>query len=142
MSKVPEAIPLPINREVLDAALLERVLSELDRCRRDRSRALSFVEQLLITEKSSASLDDKSLAARLFLEIIRDLLRQGWCFNAPEGILVASPPEVATGGAIDGIEIKERLRASLIAARNEQLREPAIRQFIRAMERPRRHRGK
>lgn len=82
------------------------------------------------------------LPTRLFFEVVEDLVGQGWCFEHRDGKLFALPPEALGGDSADQREVKLRLRAGLVAARNEQLREEATLRFVLDMERPRRWRGR
>ena len=72
------------------------------------------------------------------IRVLGDLLRQGWALDAGKEIS-ATPPEIGTGD--DGAE-RERIRAQEHLKRDEQLRTPAVRTFIRGMERQRLHRGR
>lgn len=80
--------------------------------------------------------EEDQLSVRLFFQILHDLSRHGWAFEYRDDSLLAYAPEVANGNGSDQKEIKRRLQASLLTARNEQLREPSVRRFVRAMERP------
>lgn len=131
-ARLPEAAD-PILRQLLEA---------LERCGRQRSRAKAAIDELLASEALALMPEPDRVAARLLLEVLHDLLAQRWCFDARQGSLVAIPPDAAEPLGSDRSEIKERLRASLIAARDDQLREPTTRRFVRMMERPRRHQGR
>lgn len=84
------------------------------------------------------------LTVRLFFELLEDLMLQGWDFAFEDERLIATPPSVALESSEykDPMDVKRRLRETLIAARNEQLSEPQNRRFIREMERPRMYRGR
>lgn len=120
-------------------AAFRRAVQE-SRCQPTRLQAAA---RTLLTDPALAEVPEKDrVAARLLLEVFDDLVHQGWCFEMREGRLFALPPDASLGEGADQREIKQRLRASLAAARTEQLREETNRRFIRDMERPRRWKGR
>lgn len=87
---------------------------------------------------------DVQLTLRLFFELLEDLMLQEWTFKFTSGKLIARPPSVSLQSTKykDPKDVKRRLRAALVAARNEQLAEPANQRFILEMERPRVYQGR
>lgn len=72
-------------------------------------------------------------ALRAALCLLNDLARQRWSIR----VTVAGVVEVKrpTGDQLDPLQEKARIRAQELIKRNEQLREPATRKFIKGMER-------
>lgn len=76
------------------------------------------------------------VAAKALLRALADLAQQGWSLTTERGGLFANPP-VATGDTGERASlVKERQRASLVAARASQLADPAVRDFLRRVETP------
>lgn len=76
------------------------------------------------------------LAAQAFALTLADLAQQGWSLAVERGAIAVSPP-VAKGGEGEALaSVKERQRASLLAARSVQLGDPSVRDFIRKAEAP------
>ena len=75
---------------------------------------------------------DRSIALRASLCILTDLARQRWSIRVKEGgeVEVKRP----AGDQLDPKREKARIRAQELVKRDEQLREPAARRFIQAME--------
>lgn len=75
-------------------------------------------------------------SVRAVLLVLADLCQQGWQVRCKQGAIWATPPEASSAGE-DLSALKARLRAPLLAARAVQLADPAVRGFLREMERPR-----
>ena len=73
----------------------------------------------------------------IFNQILADLRAAGGSPGSYYLIPVVRPVEGA-----DNASEKDRVRSGLIVARDEQLREQSVRDFISAMEQPRLHQGK
>lgn len=73
----------------------------------------------------------------LCINVLCDLRAQGWLLRVDRGKIAALAPTL--GGAVDAD--KERIRAAHLVERDAQLRQPAVRRFIREMERRRLHNG-
>lgn len=115
-----------------------RFLTDIQACRRRSDRLLPLLRAWQ-TEPSLATLDEPDrLAVRLYLEILEDLSRLGWVFDADDATLIAIPPDAAPTAGNEQHEVKARLRSALVEARNEQLRDPSVRTFLAEMERTRR----
>lgn len=71
--------------------------------------------------------------------VLTDLAEQGWhlTISRTEGVLTLPPDELKEAGAE-----KERVRRQELLKRTEQLRQPAVQQFILSMERRRPHNGR
>ncbi|WP_159437491.1 Druantia anti-phage system protein DruA [Hymenobacter daecheongensis] len=88
------------------------------------------------------------LRLRVFGRVLMDLASQGWhfsCASETATILRALSPDTTVRPgqtATSPAEVKQVLRASLVANRDEQLRDPDNQRFIRRMELPRRHAGR
>lgn len=72
------------------------------------------------------------------LNVLADLVAQGWCLRVRGGSLSVRPPTVEA----DPIAEKERVRRQELLKRDEQLATPSVRRFIERMERPRECGGK
>src|SRR6266404_2652145 len=70
--------------------------------------------------------------------IITDLVIQGWALRVKRGVVEVKPPEAVLDPATD----KERIRRQETVKRDAQLRQPAVKKFIRSMERIRRFDGR
>lgn len=83
--------------------------------------------------------DDRATAARAALCVLTDLARQRWSIRVSDGgdIEVKRP----AGVRLDTSREKARIRAQELVKRDEQLREPATRRFIKGMEKKSVHRG-
>jgi hypothetical protein len=73
--------------------------------------------------------------------LLSDLLRLGWSVDVAEGSLWLAAPRAEALPGEDVQEVKRRLRAPLLAARASQLADPAVRTFLRRVERPRTFKG-
>ena len=83
--------------------------------------------------------DDRSTAARAALCVLTDLARQRWSIRVSDaGDVEVQRPE---GVRLDPRREKARIRAQELVKRDEQLREPATRRFIKSMEKKSVHRG-
>lgn len=124
---------LPESARTLYSRFMEglRRCDRQDHCQQDLTRAFLQKEEL-----RALPLPDR-LTTRLFLEVIDDLGRHGWQFDAEADHLTAIAPDVTVSSGRDREEIKSRLRAMLVAARDEQLTKASVRRFIQKMERPR-----
>lgn len=82
------------------------------------------------------------LHAHAVFLVFADLVGQGWGFAVHRGVIWATPPldKPTAGERVE--EVKARLRTALQKGRNRQLSEPAVRAFIRRMERVRSVDGK
>ena len=74
----------------------------------------------------------------LCINVLCDLRAQGWLLRVERGQIQALAPTM-DGGAVH--EDKQRIRTAHLVERDAQLRQPAVRKFIRSMERRRLHRG-
>ncbi len=122
--------------------LVHRFRVGLERCARQPACVEELLGGILSSSELEALPNGDKLTTRLFFEVLQDLVQQGWRFDYRETHLVATPPDAVNGTGGDQQEIKRRLRTSLVAARNEQLREGTTRQFLLDLERPRAHRGR
>jgi hypothetical protein len=77
-----------------------------------------------------------SLELRAICLLVADLVEQGWEFELGADRVSLKPPGLEPGPNLTREQIKDRIRRSLRAGRDRQLEEPAVRQFIRRMERP------
>lgn len=116
----------------------ERLLADIHGCRRRSDLILALLEARHEDPFLRTVSVADSLALRLYLEVLHDLAALGWAFDSEDGALVAIPPDAAPSAGVEQHEVKARLRSALVAARDEQLREPSVRDFIADMERTRR----
>lgn len=77
----------------------------------------------------------QALVAAIWL--LNDLVKQGWVVRVSDARVAIRRPTVSDGAADERL----RVRAQLHAARNEQLREPAVQSFIRDLETRRLYKG-
>jgi hypothetical protein len=76
----------------------------------------------------------QSQALRVAFSVLVDLKQQGWTLQVSRSGIWGQRPQTHDGSPEDE---KRRLRATHLHERNNQLRQPATREFIRKMERPR-----
>jgi hypothetical protein len=122
--------------------LLDRFRSGLEDSRSQSTRVQALLDAIVVDPTLAGMSTTDHLTIRLFFEVLRDFVDQGWTFGYQGGQLFASPPDSANGSGVDQREVKRRIRSSLVAARDEQLRQASVRRFVLDMERPRRHRGR
>lgn len=79
--------------------------------------------------------DGDSLKLRTICLLIADLHEQGWKIDFAKGRITFAPPGIGRGDRQTTEDVKNRVRASLQAARQRQLAEPSVRQFLARMER-------
>nr|WP_205520802.1 Druantia anti-phage system protein DruA [Propylenella binzhouense] len=79
--------------------------------------------------------DGDSLKLRAICLLIADLHEQGWQIDFAKGRITFAPPGIGRENQQSIEDIKERVRTSLQAARQRQLAEPSVRQFLTRMER-------
>ena len=120
------------------AAVGQRLLADLRPCRRQTGRVLAVLQDALASPTLDALDEPDRLAARVYLEVLEDLARLGWAFDSDGDALVAVPPDATGAGGGEQREVKARLRQGLVQARDEQLREPSVRDFLADTERTRR----
>jgi hypothetical protein len=101
-----------------------------------------IVNQLLVSNEYKELSHGDQLSTKLFLQIMLDIVRQGWEIKFNGEFLQATPPDEASKKSKDLPEIKKRIRKGLEEARNEQIKEPSIKRFILDLERPRWFKGK
>jgi len=142
MSAEAKPFPLEPNLPPSAAPFMDHLRRGLDQARGQIAQVQGLLREILADLALETLPDEERLSIRLFFEIIQDFVPQGWGFQHHAGKLIAIPPEVVNGGEADQQEVKKALRASLITARDEQLRDPATRRFVLGMERSRWHRGR
>lgn len=79
--------------------------------------------------------DGDSLKLRAICLLIADLHEQGWQIDFSRGRITFDPPGIARTGRQTVESVKERVRTALQSARQRQLDEPSLRQFLGRMER-------
>lgn len=138
-----DAKPYPLQPTLPPAAepFVQQLRDGLAHCRTQGFCIEELLATVLTSLQQSHLTEADYLATRLFFEILQDLTRQGWGFAYRGEQFTAIPPGAVNGHGTDQQEIKRQIRASLVAARDDQLREPSIRRFILDMERPRWVRG-
>lgn len=125
------------------SSLYTRFLEQLEQCQRQDKCQQDLVQSFLNAEELSSLPESDRLSTQLFFEIFEDLARHGWQFDVQDDdAIIAIPPDATNGNGRDQQEVKARIRQMLVEARNEQLREPNVRRFIKKMERPRWHQGR
>jgi hypothetical protein len=69
--------------------------------------------------------------------VLTDLVAQGWSVRCDGDSVAIRPPDAEPDAVVE----KERVRRQELLKRDEQLREPSVRRFVRDMEQPREYRG-
>ena len=136
------------KRETIRPRLPSDVAWVIDKLTGSAASDLSRVDLAELVAMVGAARNDgaisvvSSLATRVLLGVMDDLIGQGWRLRpSSDGIRVMAP-DAHSGLPQERSEVKARLRASLVAARDEQLTEPATQRFVFDMERPRWFKGR
>jgi hypothetical protein len=96
----------------------------------------STASAVLATEADAPAQAELGLAAAL--QIVSDLVHQGWNLNVDAADLITvTPPDAETDPRAE----KLRVRRQELLKRDEQLATPAVRRFVTEMERPREFNG-
>lgn len=123
-----------------DIARFRKLLKELSKIARDEPDfplvVQEFRRRALDTLPKSHSPEVAEL--RVAFSVLTDLFAQGWDIRVRGSLLECMRPVEGADNASE----KDRVRSGLIVARDEQLREQSVRDFISAMEQPRLHQGK
>lgn len=129
MSREQRAVPL------MPRGLSQPMLDQLaDALGHEKPTAVSVLRQR--AKMPGARGRRESAVAGAIFHLVADLLDQGWDVSIHRDRVFIMPPD-ATPVAGESVEqVKSRLRASLQSRRDAQLSDPAVRSFIRRMERP------
>ncbi|WP_295194264.1 Druantia anti-phage system protein DruA [uncultured Brevundimonas sp.] len=79
--------------------------------------------------------DHDSLKLRAICLLVADLCEQGWKIELEADRITFEPPGISRTGELSVDDVKTRVRNTLQAARQRQLNEPSVSQFLRRMER-------
>ncbi len=139
MSTDLEGIVLDPRIPIAARPLEDRLRRGLDPQQGCPDHLQDLLQKILAAPELAHLSEADRLTARLFFEVLQDLANQHWRFEYRGAQLLAFPPNSAARDHGDREEIKRRLRASLVAARNEQLREEPVKRFVLDLERPRWH---
>ena len=139
MSTDSGEIPLNPKIPITALPLVNRLRRNLDLQQGHPDLLQRSLKEILAAPELAALPEADRLTTRLYFEILQDLVRQGWIFDYRDAQMFAIPPSSAVQIHSDREEIKSRIRASLVAARDEQLREEPVRRFVLDVERPRWH---
>jgi hypothetical protein len=110
---------------------------ELRQCDRRSAPLLDVLNRAQEDLPDLGLCDPDQLTVQLLLEVLQDLVSQRWLLDSDDEGIVVLPPDAIRGPGVEQQEVKQRLRTSLVEARNEQLRDPGVKKFIAKMERPR-----
>ena len=98
----------------------------------------NFNEAIQESQRVQSSLE-RNTALHAGLCVLTDLARQRWSIRINKsGDLEVKRPE---GDRLDPMRVKARIRAQELVKRDEQLREPAARRFVKEMEKTTIHNG-
>jgi hypothetical protein len=89
-----------------------------------------------LARQVSAEKSNDSKQAQAFSLLLADLRQQGWQVEVQRGGIWVTPPSPKAEEGESLEEAKARQRASLLAGRETQLSDPAVREFLRRMETP------
>jgi len=104
----------------------------------EREEAIDELRAALIARvRASKRVDRQALLAAAL--VITDLTTQGWQLRVRAGAITVRPPTPVSDDR--GAE-KTRIRRQELVKRDAQLRQPAVKKFIRSVERPRLFNGK
>ncbi|MGE3403768.1 MAG: Druantia anti-phage system protein DruA [Vicinamibacterales bacterium] len=79
----------------------------------------------------------RALELKLYVHVLCDLRSQGWHLRCSRSRVLAMAP----ANGLDAASEKSRVRAAHEVDRDQQLRQPSVRRFVKDMERMRLHRG-
>lgn len=79
--------------------------------------------------------DGDSIKLRAICLLVADLCEQGWRVSIKANGITFEPPGISRDGAQSVDDVKARVREALQMARQRQLREPSVRQFLVRIER-------
>ena len=82
-------------------------------------------------------LERDDISAVAVASLVKDLVSQGWTYRVEARSAWFTPPRSSTEIGEQPQQVKARLRNWLRAARTIQLRDPAVRKFLRRLETPR-----
>jgi Domain of unknown function (DUF4338) len=106
---------------------------------RQAAKALEQIDHALALQLADRAQKEETVAAEAAIRVLSDLAGHGWRVRVtPRQIAIARPDQVPS----DDAEQRERVRAQHIRARDDQLRNPAVRAFIQSMETRRIHSGR
>ena len=140
-----DVAPIPVEPDLPDSAwpVLRLLWDQFGRSDRGPDQIAHVAEEIRGSLEGLTLDRLDRLATKVFLGLVNDLSNQGWAFQRDSGkTLRAYPPGASNGSSQEQQEVKRRIRASLVAARNEQLAEAQTAGFLRDMERPRWHGGR
>jgi hypothetical protein len=112
-------------------ASLARALSKVDPVAEGGITAINSLRRAYL--EKALTLDSDTQNSRVCVSVLCDLRAQGWGFREREGNVQIHVPVKAP----DPSEEKARVRAGLVIERDQQLCQPAVRRFVRDMERRR-----
>ena len=95
-----------------------------------------------LRKAAATSVGYGSTAFRAACLLLADLSESGWDIHVIRGQIWIRPPSWTPLPGETPQDVKARLRASLLRARDRQLREPSVQRFLRVMERPREYNGR
>lgn len=134
-TRLRPAIRSKKSREVLSAHVraLARVCKDNEYSEALDQLRSSFIDAAALSERS-----DRQVLLAVGL-VLTDLAMQGWQFRVRSGGIEIRPP---TPVSDDRAAEKARIQRQELVKRDAQLRQPAVRQFLRSMERTRVFNGK
>lgn len=132
----PSVITINPNLPEQFKTILDKFLTNLYLCNQQKEKLLRLISACQLEVQNLGCSELHRLQAKLFFEVLEDLVKQEWRFDTESGKMLAIAPEVVTGSPAEHKEVKKRLKTSLVAARDEQLQEENVRRFIFDMERP------
>lgn len=131
--KLEPRLHMPRSRVALTDFV--RMLSRLEAD--DEDRLDDALDEFLTGAPNWATKDRQRLWT--LAHVLTDVARQGWALRVRGKVLSVQPPSEIEA---DPVAEKVRVRRQEQIKRDEQLRQPAVREFVRSMERRRLHNGR
>lgn len=126
------------DRYVALACALVRAAKQSSAREDDEDDSVDEVRRAFVAATQSVHTADRQ-ALRTAGMVLSDLCSQGWLIRTRKQVVQVRPPEEVTD---DRAAEKGRIRQQELVKRDAQLRKPAARKFIQAMERTRLHDGR
>jgi hypothetical protein len=138
MTAIDKPIWTPLHPPLRSAASRKsfvefaRTLSRANRAGIDEDILICAREDFVEATRASAYVDTQTLLAAGL--VVSDLAMQGWQIRVRSQSVAISPPQTECE---DRTAEKTRIRRQELLKRDAQLRQPAVKTFLRSMERPR-----
>lgn len=129
-----DPITVPARRNVIRSFVTDLGKAYSSASGEDLDKAIEGILAVYLSKTQKSTLTKDHLWLKAVLRTLADLASQRWRLKYDKSKLYIQRPDEVTG--------REGLRERLVARRNQQLREPSVRQFVTGIERWRVSAGK